>query len=84
MGQMSYFTGIGRSARCHLIKLTLHAPDIYTTGAQNLLLCVFGIPCVPSLGSKLRDLDIVYSFCLLGDLFIYYVKYYCIINSQCV
>lgn len=64
---MLYYTGLELCTKCQLIKLTLHALDIYTTGAQNLLVCVLALHCVPSSGSQLDVLETVYSFCLLGD-----------------
>lgn len=72
-----------------LYQMPTYKPNLTCTGyihnrcTKSPAVC-FGTPCLPSLGSKLDVLDIVYSFCLLGDLFIYYVKYYCIINPQCV
>jgi len=72
-----------------LYQMPTYKPNLTCTGCihnrctKSPAVC-FGTPCMPSSGSKLDVLDIVYSFCLLGDLFIYYVKYYCIINSQCV
>lgn len=77
LGQMSYFTALGLCTRCQLIKLTLRAPDIYTTGAPKAPAVCFGTPCVPSSGSKLDVLETVYNFCLLGD---YYLNIVCTVQ----
>jgi len=56
LGQVSYFTGIGLCTRCQLINRILHAPDVYTTGAQNLLLCVLALHACHPQGANLMSL----------------------------
>jgi hypothetical protein len=62
LGQMSYFTGLGLCTRCQLIKLTLPAPDIYITVAQNLLLCVLALHVCHPQGANLMSLKLYVVF----------------------